>query len=60
MRNRILLVLALAAGLWIVVRANRPTSKAVVKAREKRRAERRAERAKLAKKAVKELRKRAS
>jgi hypothetical protein len=60
MRNRFVLVLALAAGLWIVVRANRPTPKSVVKAREKRRAERRAAAAKLAKKAAKQVRKRTS
>jgi hypothetical protein len=58
--RKFLIFAVIAALLWVVVRAARPTPKAVVKAREKRRAERRAEREKLAKKAIKELRKRAS
>lgn len=56
--RKVLIVASIAGLLWIVVRAARPTPKSVVKAREKRRAERRAEREKLAKQALKELRKR--
>jgi nicotinamide mononucleotide (NMN) deamidase PncC len=58
---RKLLIFAAIAGLvWVAVRAARPTPKSVVTARERRRADRRAEREKLAKQAVKELRKRVS
>jgi hypothetical protein len=57
--RKLLVFAGIAALLWVAVRARRPTPKAVVKAREKRRAQRRADRERLAKKAVKELRKRA-
>jgi threonine/homoserine/homoserine lactone efflux protein len=56
--RRILVFIAIAVLLWVGVRAARPTPKSVVKAREKRRAQRRDERERLAKQAVKELRKR--